>query len=94
MTDFLEGVPPTAETEDTPAIAENSPTEYAMLRLRLTVGLTEADYRARFGEPIPSAWRDRAARLPSSLVRTDADGIRLTRDGFLVSNAVLQHILS
>lgn len=90
---FLDGGEPKAECADPTAIAENSPEEYAMLRLRLTAGLREEEYRARFNSPIPPVWRERAASLPPSLVVCDGDGIRLTRDGFLVSNTILYHIL-
>ncbi len=92
MDAFLEGCRPTAESPETTAFAENSPEEYALLRLRLTVGLTETAFAARFGAAIPTAWRDRAARLPKSLVTVDADGIRLTPEGFLVSNAIFSQI--
>lgn len=90
---FLDGCAPLAENPNDTAIPENSPTEYAMLRLRLTEGLTEAGYTARFASPIPTEWRTKAAALPSRLVTVDADGIRLTPDGFLVSDAILARIL-
>ena len=64
-----------------------------MLRLRLTAGLREDEFVARFGEPIPAVWRQKAAALPPSLIAVDSDGLRLTRDGFLVSNAILSHLL-
>ena len=88
---------------DTAAFLQGEPTvddgeggsfgEYAMLRLRLTEGLTQQGTRARFGFGIPAAVMDRANQLPRTLVQTDTDGIRLTPDGFLVSNAVLADIL-
>ncbi len=92
LADFMNG----AEPADEPAgsIAVGSPTEYALLRLRLTQGISAADYAARFGGPIPSVWRERAAALPSALVTQDAVGIRLTREGFLLSNTLLTHILT
>ncbi len=85
-----------AEPIDEPAgsIAVGSPTEYALLRLRLAEGIAAADYAARFGELLPSAWRERAAALPPSLVTQDAAGIRLTREGFLLSNTLINRILS
>lgn len=90
---FLRGEPPLAENPDDSAIPENSPEEFAMLRLRLTKGLTEQDFITRFGAAIPAAWRDRAAAIPSSLIIADTAGIRLTRDGFLVSDAILARLL-
>ena len=92
LTDFIRGNEPVDEPAG--SIAVGSPTEYALLRLRLTEGLTAADYTARFGEPLPCAWRERAAALPASLVTQDAAGIRLTREGFLLSNTLINHILT
>lgn len=89
---FLAGEEPLPEDPDDP-IADAGPEEYALLRLRLTEGLTEAGYRERFGAPLPAEWRRRAAALPPGLVLCDSDGIRLTRRGFLVSNAVLASLL-
>ena len=74
-------------------IPVGSPQEYALLRLRLAEGLTEAGYTARYGEPIPAAWRDAAAALPPALAVTDEQGIRLTRGGFLLSNTLISHII-
>ncbi len=93
LSSFLNHKPPQAENPDTTAIPENSPEEFAMLRLRLTKGLTEHDFFTRFGTPIPAVWRERAAAIPSSLIINDAEGIRLTRDGFLVSDAILSRLL-
>ncbi len=81
------------EEEENSAFAAGSREEYALLRLRLADGLSETLYREKFGEPIPQRWRDRAARLPRHLVCVDADGIRLSPEGFLVSNAVFASIL-
>ncbi len=89
---FMNGVEPVDEPSG--SIPVGSPTEYALLRLRLTAGIDAADYAARFGEPIPSAWCERAASLPPTLVTQDAAGIRLTREGFLLSNTLLTHILT
>ncbi len=89
---FMNGSEPV--DEPSASIAVGSPTEYALLRLRLTEGIDAADYAARFGEPISSAWRERAASLPPTLVTQDAAGIRLTREGFLLSNTLLTHILT
>ena len=89
---FLAGRQPTPEAADD-AIGDNTLTEYAMLRLRLTEGLTEAGCRDKFGVGIPALWRQRAARLPSDGIVCDETGIRLTRSGFLRSNAFLASLL-
>lgn len=67
--------------------------EYALLRLRLAEGLTAADFAARFGESLPAQWVSRAAALPRSLVVADEEGIRLTREGFLLSNTIISRIV-
>lgn len=92
LADFIEGKPPILEETDE-TIPENSPIEYAMLRLRLTEGLTADGFATRFGTPIPREWVDRARSFPSSLVVCDEHGIRLTREGFLVSDALIARIL-
>ena len=89
---FMNGAEPADEPSG--SIAVGSPTEYALLCLRLTEGIDAADYAARFGEELPPAWCERAAELPSALVTQDAAGIRLTREGFLLSNTLLTHILT
>ncbi len=92
LVDFIDGKPPIYEAADE-IIPENSPVEYAMLRLRLTEGLTADGFTERFQKPIPREWVDRARSFPSSLVTCDNNGIRLTRDGFLVSDALITRIL-
>ena len=89
---FLHGNEPA--DEPCGRIAVGSPTEYALLRLRLSEGLNAREYTAIFGESMPPAWIESAAALPTSLVRVDEKGIRLTREGFLVSNSLIRHILA
>ncbi len=88
---FLRGNMPVEEPSG--AIAVDSPSEYALLRLRLTEGLSASAYTARFGEPLPAAWVAAARRLPPALVCVDEAGIRLTREGFLLSNALIARIV-
>lgn len=89
---FLAGVAPEEESDE--EIPTGSAEEYALLRLRLTEGLTETGFAARFGAAIPTEWRRRAAALPPALVTADEQGIRLTRQGLLVSNTLIGHILA
>ncbi|MCL2107426.1 MAG: radical SAM family heme chaperone HemW [Oscillospiraceae bacterium] len=78
---FLAGAPPVV---DGPG---GDWAERAMLRLRLCEGLREAD-------GIPQATRLAAEMLePHGLVRSDERGIRLTREGFLLSNMVIGRLL-
>ena len=67
--------------------------EYALLRLRLSAGLSAADFAARFGAALPAEWVRRAAALPTSLVAADSGHIRLTREGFLLSNTIISRII-
>lgn len=89
---FLNGGKAVAEDADA-AVADGSAEEYALLRLRLTEGLREDAFLARFGEALPTVWRENAQALPTSLVQCDADGIRLTREGFLLSTPLTARIL-
>ena len=94
LTAFTDGCEPPLESAEDESIAVGSPEEYAMLRLRLVEGLREKDYQERYGTPLPSLWRERASKLPTSLLICDEQGIRLTREGFLVSNAILSHLIT
>ncbi len=89
---FLRGDDPLPE-ENRTAVGDATPTEYAMLRLRLTEGVRDDLFRARFGTPIPDAWRRAAAALPPQLVTCDNVGIRLSREGFLLENPITARIL-
>ena len=69
--------------------------EYVLLRLRLVEGLTEEGVQARFGQSIPERLRKRAKPLSAAgLMEEDNRGLRLTRDGFLVSNEILARLLA
>ena len=69
-------------------------TEYAMLALRLSEGLRETAVQERFGYGIPKALYEKAAPMVAhGLMTATKDGLFLTRNGFLVSNAVLAALL-
>lgn len=68
--------------------------EYAMLRLRLSDGLTHVGSLARFGHPVPQAVIDCAKTIPLQYMIVDKEGIRLTPQGFLISNTIIAKILS
>ena len=82
-----------APSEQDSEPATDSKEEYAMLRLRLCDGIVEREFEQRFGTPIPTAWRDRAKHIPPQLCVADENGIRLTREGFLVSNMIIGRLL-
>ncbi len=76
------------------AIPPGSREEYAMLRLRLSEGLMEASWQSKFGEPLPERYRKNARRFQAhGLAEADGRGVRLTRQGFLVSNQLIGEIL-
>lgn len=89
---FLQGANPLPEDPDA-AVSDNSAEEYAMLRLRLSEGLRGDLFEVRFSRPLPALWLDRARCLPTHLVKTDENRIALTREGFLLSNALIAKIL-
>lgn len=92
LKDFLSGAAEPLLEEDG-GFAPGSREEYALLRLRLAEGLSETAYRKRFGTAIPAAWKKRAQALPRRLVTVDENGMRLSPEGFLVSNAIFASIL-
>lgn len=87
---FLQGAEP---VDDGPG---GSFSEFAMLNLRLTQGLTESACEARFGRMGKEEFRrmhQGAQALPASLFRLDGERVALTPEGFLVSNAILARLL-
>lgn len=88
---FLGGGDPVEDPCDGAPVG--SAEEYALLRLRLSEGLTAADFTARFGAALPDRWLKNASALPSSLVQVNDTGIRLTREGFLLSNTIILRII-
>ena len=89
---FLAGAAPVIDND--PEMPAGCPEEFAMLALRLTEGLQDGDYTARFGTPVPDGWKRAAKRYEQAgLTECKADGFRFTRRGFLVSNALLSEIL-
>lgn len=89
---FIAGNKPVEDPCD--GVPVDSPEEYALLRLRLTEGLSAADFAARFGRPLPTEWVKHAQALPHALVEADSKCIRLTRDGFLLSNTLISRIIA
>ncbi len=87
--DFINGISPIDDGEG------GSEEEYAMLRLRLSEGITEEGWKQRFGTSIPQDIRENAKNPQlSSLLVSDEKGIRLKDDGFLLSNSVICALLT
>ncbi len=75
----------------TPADRE---TEYIMLALRLSDGIDEADFAARFGHGFGAVYGPRCAPLiAAGLMENDGRRTRLGERGFLLCNAILAEIL-
>ena len=86
--DFISGCAPVPDGEG------GDYDEFAMLRLRLSEGLSEKMLISRFGRGFSKNAR---AKIPqfekSSLLTFDGDTLRLTEKGFLVSNYLIAEIL-
>lgn len=68
--------------------------EYVMLRFRLCEGVRVSAFKARFGIDFEEAFgKQLAPFLPSGLVRCENGRYHLTKEGMLVSNAILSQIL-
>lgn len=68
--------------------------EFIMLRLRLSEGLKNSDYKARFGSDIPKKVFDKAETFQKQGLTLCSDGrIRLTPKGFLLSNYVISRLI-
>lgn len=69
--------------------------EYAMLRLRLSEGLTEKGTRKRFGFAIPNSVKSAAEKFSENgLCSSDGEKIALTARGFLLSNSIIAELLN
>lgn len=85
---FISGCAPTDDGEG------GSFEEYLMLRLRLCEGLVFSEVKERFGCDVPEDIIEKCKRLSAlGLVTYDGEHISLTRQGFLVSNAVISELI-
>ena len=68
--------------------------EYIMLRLRLSEGLSFAEYQEIFGEKISDDTIEKMKKYEKAgLLTIDENGIRLTPQGFLLSNSLIGEML-
>ena len=68
--------------------------EYIMLRLRLSEGLCFKEYEEKFGEPIAEDKIRRMSKFEKvGLCTVDDVGMRLTPEGFLLSNVIIGEML-
>jgi len=67
--------------------------EFVMLGLRLTEGVSRHAFHSRMGRPFPPEWEAALKKhIVPSLVLDDNDTFRLTPQGMLVSNEILQEL--
>ncbi len=89
LTDYISGNAPQFEC------IGGSEEEYIMLRLRLSEGLTEQGFMQKFGHQIPASIKNTAKKFEKvGICRCNSDRIYLTRQGMLVSNAIIIEILN
>ncbi len=68
--------------------------EYLMLRLRVSEGIRWADFASRYPDFGISELRKKASPMyKAGLLELDESGLRLTLDGFLLSNAVISELI-
>lgn len=68
--------------------------EYAMMRLRLSEGISLADYKERFGMDFLSVREPHIDKFSRhGLISRDGDRLSLTERGFYLSNTILAEIL-
>lgn len=89
IVDFVDGKPPVDDGFG------GDEEEYIMLALRLTEGLIFENFRHRFGKAVPDSVIRKAEFLKKhGLTDTDSEKISLTKNGFLLSNAVICELLA
>lgn len=67
--------------------------EYIMLRLRLNEGISFSDFEQRYSRNSSDLTKNASELLRRGLLISDDIGLRLSRDGFLISNSIISHIL-
>ena len=68
--------------------------EFIMLRLRLKSGISELEYRQKFGEDLPQSFKEKAELfLKNGLMTTEKDRYSLTDSGMLLSNSIITECL-
>ncbi len=68
--------------------------EYVMLGLRLSRGISRAEFSERFGRTLDDLYGDALSRyVPMGLVKCTEDGYALSPEGMYLSNAILSDVL-
>ena len=75
--------------------APDCKTEYIMLRLRLSEGISLSHYKERFGEDFIPPRRELIEKYKSfGYLEYDKDTLRLTEKGFYVSNYIISELIT
>lgn len=89
-----EGRPERLAEDREPVAERDALAEFMFLGLRLTEGVSFSAFRERFGREMKAVYGEQIAALAAQgLLAEDKDGIRLTRRGIDVSNAVFGEFL-
>ena len=68
--------------------------EFVMLSLRLDSGLQNEQFKAKLGYDIPNKYFQRAKKFEKyGLINCKKDCIKLTEQGFLVSNTIISELI-
>ena len=68
--------------------------EYIMLGLRLSKGISNTEFKQKFGKELPQGIFNKAQKMAGNgLLKTDGDKISLTAHGMLVSNTIITELL-
>ena len=67
--------------------------EYLMLRLRLSEGISEEEFSARFGVSLSSLYPPLEERIKGGFLKREEGRISFTDQGFFVSNTILSEML-
>jgi oxygen-independent coproporphyrinogen III oxidase len=87
-------LPAAAITEDETISRELEMAETAMLGLRLTAGVAEADFERRYGQSLESVFAERLREARAATLVETVDGrLRLTERGLLLGNEVFAALL-
>ena len=79
-------------TQSTPT-REDAAFEYAMLGLRLSEGISLAEYECRLGAPLDLNRGELKSYFDGGYITKDGDRLSLTYKGFYISNTILTELL-
>ena len=84
---------PKKHYEEETALKENSMDEYVMLKMRLSDGINEQDFKEKFGVSFISEYPSVLSYIKNGYVKQENNSYSFTPKGFFVSNYILSQIL-